>query len=229
MPRFLATLLAALVALPILVRPGDLPREWHLWTPLILDKDTGFVARWKLRAIAASPLCHHVLGRSKARVLPMPDAVVDDRCHIKTRVRLTGLSRAMMTPVDTRCEIAARLYLWEVNALQPAARRILGTEVSQILHYSSYSCRQIRTDRGVLSRMSQHATANAVDISGVRLADGRTLSVLDHWPKNSAEGRFVRAARDGLCDWFNLVLSPDYNALHADHFHVDMGPFSRCR
>ena len=32
---------------------------------------------------------------------------------------------------------------------------------------------------------------------------------------------FLREVRDGACDLFATVLSPDYNAAHADHFHLD--------
>ena len=28
-------------------------------------------------------------------------------------------------------------------------------------------------------------------------------------------------ARDAACEVFGTVLSPDYNAAHADHFHLD--------
>jgi len=28
---------------------------------------------------------------------------------------------------------------------------------------------------------------------------------------------------------FSVVLSPDYNAAHRNHFHVDVGPWWRCR
>ncbi len=77
--------------------------------------------------------------------------------------------------------------------------------------------------------MSQHATANAIDVSGFTLNDGRKISLKADWTGDDAKAKFLRAARDGLCDWFNTVLSPDYNALHADHFHADMGPYLTCR
>ena len=35
--------------------------------------------------------------------------------------------------------------MWERHSLQPAAQRILGTDVSAISHFSSYSCRAMRT------------------------------------------------------------------------------------
>lgn len=77
--------------------------------------------------------------------------------------------------------------------------------------------------------MSEHATANAFDISGFRTASGKLITVKDDWRKTTKEGKFLHVARDGLCNWFNLTLSPDYNADHADHFHVDMGWWRSCR
>ena len=37
----------------------------------------------------------------------------------------------------------------------------------------------------------------------------------------SPEARFLRRARDEACTVFGTVLSPDYNAAHADHLHLD--------
>jgi len=31
----------------------------------------------------------------------------------------------------------------------------------------------------------------------------------------------LQAVRGGACGYFTTVLSPDYNAAHADHFHLD--------
>lgn len=77
--------------------------------------------------------------------------------------------------------------------------------------------------------MSQHATANAFDVSGFVLANGQRIILLKHWNGDGPKAQFLREVRNGLCEWFNVTLSPDYNALHADHFHVDMGPFLTCR
>jgi hypothetical protein len=101
----------------------------------------------------------------------------------------------------------------------------LGRDVVEILHFGSYSCRPIRGS----SSMSEHATANAFDISGFKLADGRVISLKRHWNGTGPEAQFLHEVRDGLCDWFNATLSPDYNADHADHFHVDMGWWQTCR
>jgi hypothetical protein len=35
--------------------------------------------------------------------------------------------------------------------------------------------------------------------------------------------------RDGACLFFDGVLSPDYNAAHRDHLHLDRGRYRYCR
>ncbi len=77
--------------------------------------------------------------------------------------------------------------------------------------------------------MSQHAYANAWDVTGFELTDGRVVSVEKHWHSEGPFGRFLHEARDDACNIFRVVLGPDYNAQHHDHLHVDMGRGSRCR
>jgi len=59
------------------------------------------------------------------------------------------------------------------------------------------------------------------------------VSIQRDWPGNGAEGAFLRDARDGACKLFATVLSPDYNAAHADHLHLDQaqrrGGWRMCR
>ena len=230
MGRLFSFLSTFVVVIFTVLRPEDLPDAWNPLTPLDLDAPPNFVSRWKVRmGIGDGALCRAALGRTSVRADALADHEASDLCHIRSHVRLAALSKARMRPMSTTCEMAARLYLWEVHDLQPAARRILGSAVARIEHYDSFSCRRIRTVAGVLERMSQHATANAVDISGFVLEDGRRISVRTGWTGDGAEARFLRAAQDGLCRWFNMVLGPDYNSLHADHFHADMGRWPGCR
>ena len=91
----------------------------------------------------------------------------------------------------------------------------------QIEHLGSYSCRRLY-GRGE-GPWSQHATGNAIDIAGFVLADGRRISVLHDWSGSDGEAQFLHRARDGACGAFATVLSPDYNAAHRDHLHLDMG------
>lgn len=222
--------LALLVASPRLFLPEDVPPPWRPWGPLDLSAQPTVVSAWKVRSLASSEQrCLDALRSGGASVADLPDRPVADGCGVPGRVRLAGLARARVNPVETQCQIAARLYLWERHVLQPAARHHFGTTVREVLHFSSYSCRRIRTSSGIGSRMSQHSTANAIDISGFVLADGRRITLLRDWDGDGAKAAFLRDARDGLCEWFNMVLSPDYNRLHADHFHADMGFWRGCR
>lgn len=224
------TLAALLLACLMIVRPEDVPKAWQPWSPLDLRAVPNMVSHWKLRSLSLRPdACRAALRAATAGARMMPDRNDSEICHIRNRVSLTRLSDAKLSPVETRCTIAARLLSWEAHVLQPAARTHLGAEVERLHHYSSFSCRRMRTSSGGSDRMSQHATANAIDVSGFTLSDGRKISLRRDWSGDGAKARFLREARDGLCDWFNIVLSPDYNALHADHFHADMGRYLVCR
>ena len=79
------------------------------------------------------------------------------------------------------------------------------------------------------ARVSQHATANALDVAAFRLADGRTVSIARDWRGGDSKAQFLRRVRDGACHTFNGVLGPDYNSAHRDHLHLDRGPYRVCR
>lgn len=76
--------------------------------------------------------------------------------------------------------------------------------------------------------MSEHAYANAWDITGFELADGRVVSVRKHWNDAGSLRTFLRTVRDDACNIFRVVLGPDYNDEHHDHLHVDMGGGLTC-
>lgn len=230
MRRIGAALAALLVAALAIFRPEDVPAPYAPWQPLDPEAAPTLVTWVKLIRAGHDPVyCRAALAASRARAPAVPDRIDSAQCHIRDGVRLQALSAARLAPEAMRCELALRLYLWERHDLQTAARRLLGSRVAAIEHYGSYNCRQMRTGRGTSGRMSEHATANAFDISGFVLADGRRITLKSGWSGVDAEAAFLRAARDGLCARFRAVLGPDYNALHADHFHVDQGTFPACR
>lgn len=70
--------------------------------------------------------------------------------------------------------------------------------------------------------MSTHATARAVDVSGFVLEDGTLVDLRQHWNEGGPRSVFLREAQQSACDMFGLVLGPEYNALHADHFHIQL-------
>ncbi|MEL6169530.1 MAG: extensin family protein [Pseudomonadota bacterium] len=225
----LAFLVLALAAVPLLTHPATpLPREWNPVLPLDMAEPLTPVTPFKLAASQRGASCSAAINSGDVRFVALDDFEISDVCHIRDRVRLDRVGSAALAPVETRCATALRLALWERHVLQPLAEAHLGTSVTRILHQSSYNCRPIRTPSGDGQRMSTHATASAIDVRGFTLGDGREIVLTSGW--NSADyGRFLRAVRNGACDWFTTVLGPDFNILHADHFHLQAVGRGPCR
>jgi len=146
---------------------------------------------------------------------------------LSNTVRVRGGDIALSSSFLASCPLAVAFALYQRHGLQPAAQQAFGQRVARVDHLGSFACRNMYHRK--IGWRSEHASANALDIAGFRLSDGRNISVLKDWPKDSAEGRFLRLARDGACDAFNVVLGPDFNSAHRNHFHLDLGPLWRCR
>ena len=187
------------------------------------------VTSWKLNgALGNNDQCLAALATA-AQYTSQPDKEDGPQCGITPRVVLTAVGDVRLSPLDTRCQTALRLAMWITHGVEPAARATLGTELSELSHLSSYSCRRIRLSGGTGARMSTHATADAVDITGVVLADGRRIRLLSDWGTPGPVSDFLREMRNTACDWFRVTLGPDYNALHADHFHLQHTGWGLCQ
>jgi hypothetical protein len=199
--------------------PEDLP-----WTALDLSQPVGAFTGRKLARLEGDPeQCRTLLRRAGIRFASLPPRRAGAQCGYRDAVRLQagGALGIGWRPADlgTSCPVAAALALWEWHVVQPAALSRFGSRVAAIDHYGSYSCRRLYgRDRGA---WSEHATANAIDIAGFRLEDGTRISVVGDWSGGGAKAAFLREVRDGACDLFATVLSPDYNEAHRDHFHLD--------
>jgi hypothetical protein len=198
--------------------PEDLP-----WTELGLGQPVGTFTGRKLTALAGEGAkCRALLKQAGVRFTALP-ARRQGQCGYEDAVRFGsgGALEIGWRPADlgTSCPVAAALALWEWHVVQPAALRHFGSKVASVDHFGSYSCRRIygRSE----GAWSEHSSANAVDVAGFRLADGTRISVVGDWKDRGAKGRFLRDARNGACNLFATVLSPDYNEAHRDHFHLD--------
>ena len=205
--------------------PEDLP-----WTRLDLGQPVGAFTGRKLADLAdEGERCTGLLERAGISFTALPPRSSGEQCGYDHAVRFTpgGALGIGYRPADlgTNCAVAAALALWEWHVVQPAALEHFGQEVAGIDHFGSYSCRRLygREQGG----WSEHATANAVDIAGFRLADGTRISIAGDWEKQGPRGAFLKDVRDGACDLFATVLSPDYNAAHRDHLHLDQAQRGR--
>ena len=140
---------------------------------------------------------------------------------------LTRSNAAYGGGVLLRCPALVSLMLWERHVVEPAAKQELGRRITGIRQLGTYSCRNI--NHAAFGRRSQHALAKAIDIASFRTDEGTVISIARDWSDAGSRGKFLHAVRDGACRFFGVVLSPDYNALHHDHLHLDTGIWSVCR
>ena len=100
--------------------------------------------------------------------------------------------------------------------------------------------RQREYHRIVKQQKSQHRFGRAIDIRWFKTADDRTIDVLEHFDRRSKQppcsyhptapeatllSKFVcRIYRQRL---FNVMLTPNANKAHHNHFHFDLTPGAR--
>ena len=224
----LCALLAAL-GFAGLVASGHiaLPYRYDPFAPLDLRAPRDWLTGYRLgRLKADGGVCRAALAASAVPHKALPDRQGPEGCGLSDAVELASDAAGLGSRIAASCGLAASWVLFETQVLQPAARLHFGQDVRQSLHLGTYVCRRIA---GSQTRFSQHATANAIDVTGFVLADGRRITLLKDWTGSGSEAAFLRALRDGACGVFNGVLGPEFNAAHADHFHLDNGPFRVCR
>ena len=144
-------------------------------------------------------------------------------------MRLSTVGTVKASYDKVTCEAAVALALWFEHDVQPVAQEMFGQRVASIQSFGSYSCRNIIGNSQWKNWRSEHATANAVDVGAFNLADGRRISVAQHWKGDGVEARFLRAVHGRACRYFRVAIGPDYNEAHHDHFHLDRGTLARCK
>lgn len=211
-------------------RQGLVPSYLNPLPAISLGRPGPWLADWRLAALKYdAALCRRVMVQPHIEAQPIADSPFKDGCGWVNAVRMStaGSVRAGFDKIT--CEAAAALALWLQYDLQEVAQEILGQRVTSVQSYGTYSCRNIIGAKFWKSRRSEHASANAVDIGGFTLSNGRFISVRGQWRGEGPEARFLRAAHSSACRYFRVALSPDYNAEHHDHFHFDRGIGMRCK
>nr|WP_255662744.1 extensin family protein [Acidovorax sp. D4N7] len=205
-----------------------LPDHLNPWVPLSFDTAPGWLTGYKLQRLKSDPAaCQAFMSGTPWRYQAVPDRDTGQGCGFSNAIQVRQTSIALSSSFTLSCPAAASLALWERHVLQPAAQATLGTGVRRIEHLGSYSCRNVYGREA--GNRSQHATANALDIAGFTLDDGRRISVARQWQGDAPAATFLREVHQGACRFFNGVLGPEYNQAHADHFHLDSGRYRICR
>lgn len=128
-------------------------------------------------------------------------------------------------PALLRCPMIPEVDNWVRRVVEPAAQRIYGSSITEIKVAASYSCRPMNHKIG--GRLSEHGYANAIDISMFTLSNGERITVKGGWRGTEREQAFLRQVHGGACQTFSTVLGPNYDANHADHFHLDLARHGR--
>jgi hypothetical protein len=111
------------------------------------------------------------------------------------------------------------------RALYDATLELQDWDVTEVVHIGTTVCRTISGT----STLSQHALGLAIDFAGFFDDGAHWFGVEDHWEHDTTspvtpEGRTLF---DIVWRWyerwiFNIILTPNYNAAHDNHFHVDL-------
>jgi hypothetical protein len=122
-----------------------------------------------------------------------------------------------------------------MKSLAQAAPIVRSHEIQEIIDIGIYNYRCI--DQSLTPpdcTMSQHAYAKAIDLAEFVTSDGTHYSVLKDWVIDSTATCAAETSNDKdaflhqlICELkaaktWNIVLTPNYNADHRNHFHVDL-------
>lgn len=209
----------------------QLPGEWDPFTPLAVTDAPTLVTRYKLKRVASDPArCLAVLQQASAAgyVSYTQPAQQSGQCPLVDAVRITRFGDVRLSSSFlSSCALAVSSTMLVTQALKPLAQSELGSPLAGIDHLGSYACRNIY--HRAQGRLSEHATADAWDLSAFRLQNGQRISVQSNWHGDDARSRWLRAVFAQSCALYGNALGPEYNAAHANHFHLGMRGFSLCR
>lgn len=175
--------------------------------------------------------CLSTLSAQQAVFTPVGDRWYGSACSTVGTVKLAALNTDDATVTvsglgPVTCATSTAFAGWARYGVDRAAQQILGSRLVKIETFGSYSCRNVAGT----SRRSGHASANAIDVSGFVLGDGRRITVLAGWNGGTpAERRFLRVVHDSACKRFGTTLGPGYNAAHENHFHLEADGADFCR
>jgi hypothetical protein len=122
--------------------------------------------------------------------------------------------------VTMGCPLTAWTDDWIAGAVQPAALAWFGQPVKEIRTAGAYACR--RRNHNPNARLSEHAFGNAIDVMAFQFNDDTIVTVKGGWRGTQQEQGFLRDVLHGACQRFKTVMGPGSDALHYDHFHLDL-------
>jgi len=137
-------------------------------------------------------------------------------CGLEGGVRVTQVSGIPLSmPATIDCTTAKALKTWVDRGIVPAVGK-RGGGVKQLMLAGSYVCRTRNHQAG--AKVSEHGRGKAIDLAGIKLANGEVITVAQDW---KSEGKILKAVHKSACGPFGTVLGPKSDGFHEDHIHVD--------
>ena len=172
----------------------------------------------------------------------------DKSCYAELEARGVGFKKTKRSGIAQAVEISGALGGVEVAgqgalvidcslavSLAEAGRYLRALGVEKATYSSAYSRRNVRGT----NRPSKHSYGLAIDVSGFSGSELGTMKVAHDYEQGLGDavdclgtpatqaGAVLKVlqcqlVRSGL---FHLVLSPDYDDAHHDHFHLEVKPW----
>jgi len=181
------------------------------------------------------PRCYQELSDRGVAFEPdvrVPDRTSDgQRCIINDPVWLEREIKGVRLVYEFDMSLDKTLAACELGlALADTVDDLETHDVTAIRHMGTYACRTI----GGGSTLSRHAYGDAIDISGFQFRNGERYDLEADWEHDTRSFRtdagswlYSTGSRWYSKGLWAIVLTPNYNAAHDDHFHVDLTPGSR--
>jgi hypothetical protein len=157
----------------------------------------------------------------------VPAVNVDSgKCHVQNPVNLHSV-KAQQNSIKLpeapllNCKFALQFSKWLSESGAPILAAQLNTPLEKISTGPGFECRGRNGDGS--AKTSEHGFGNAIDISTLRMHDGKVLNVQDAANSNSATNAILHGLRASACGYFTTVLGPGSNSAHEKHFHFDLG------
>jgi hypothetical protein len=122
---------------------------------------------------------------------------------------------AVTPPATLRCPMAEQVADWLREDVMPALAES-GPPLRVLDNFDSYECRGRNRVRA--AALSEHGRADALDVRGFRLADGREINLTDVGVAKDLRQK-IRAS---VCARFSTVLGPGSDGYHEEHVHLDL-------
>jgi len=122
---------------------------------------------------------------------------------------------ALTPPATLRCPMAEQVAGWLRDDVAPTLAES-GPPLRVLDNFDSYECRGRNRVRA--AALSEHGRADALDVRGFKLADGREINLTDIGVAKDLRQK-IRAS---VCARFSTVLGPGSDGYHEEHVHLDL-------